>query len=58
MHGRRARQGAIGVEVVHAAKRPASDLLGGWLEATRNQGLLIGKGGLYGNVARIVPIST
>ena len=45
----------IGVEFVHAAKRPAPDLLNRWLEATRKRGLLIGKGGLYGNVARIAP---
>lgn len=45
----------IGVEFVHAAKRPAPDLLNRWLEATRRRGLLIGKGGLYGNVARVAP---
>lgn len=45
----------IGVELVHGGKRPAPDLLNRWLEETRKRGLLIGKGGLYGNVARIAP---
>ncbi|QZA33679.1 aminotransferase class III-fold pyridoxal phosphate-dependent enzyme [Hydrogenibacillus sp. N12] len=45
----------VGVELVHGGKRPAPDLLRRWMEAARKRGLLIGKGGLYGNVARIAP---
>lgn len=45
----------IGVELVHSGKRPAPDLLSRWLEETKARGLLIGKGGLWGNTARITP---
>jgi len=45
----------IGVEVVRANKEPAPDLVLEIFEKTREQGLLIGKGGLYNNVLRITP---
>lgn len=45
----------IGVEFVHENKRPAPDLTTAFMEATKKRGLLLGKGGLYGNVIRVVP---
>ena len=36
-------------------KEPAPELTGKLFEATRERGLLIGKGGLYGNVLRLSP---
>jgi len=45
----------IGVEFVHENKRPAPDLTLAFMEATKKRGLLLGKGGLYGNVIRVVP---
>lgn len=45
----------IGVEFVHEAKQPAADLVLRLFEATKRRHLLIGKGGLYGNVVRITP---
>ena len=46
-----------GVEVVKKkeTKEPAADFVADIFEKTRQQGLLIGKGGLYGNVIRITP---
>ena len=38
-----------------ATKEPAPARASALMEACRNQGLLIGKGGLYGNVLRISP---
>jgi 4-aminobutyrate aminotransferase len=43
------------LEMVKAKKEPAPDLVSEIFESTREQGLLIGKGGLYGNVIRIAP---
>jgi 4-aminobutyrate aminotransferase-like enzyme len=37
------------------SKTPAAGKAGQLMEATKRQGLLIGKGGLYGNVLRIAP---
>lgn len=45
----------IGIECVHENRRPAPDLVLKLFEATRERGLLIGKGGLYGNVVRLTP---
>ena len=45
-----------GMELVKAKKAPAPDLVR-FFEKTKEQGLLIGKGGLYGNVIRITPPS-
>jgi 4-aminobutyrate aminotransferase-like enzyme len=49
----------IGVELVRPGTGtpgdPAPELATAVLEATRERGLLIGKGGLYGNVLRIAP---
>ena len=45
----------IGVELVGAGGAPAPEKAAEALEATREEGLLIGKGGLYGNVLRIAP---
>jgi len=49
-----------GVELVHdrATKRPGPDLVGHVFEETKKRNLLIGKGGLYGNVLRITPMLT
>ena len=46
-----------GVELVKdkKTKEPAPELTGKLFEATRERGLLIGKGGLYGNVLRLSP---
>jgi len=40
---------------VHEQKRPAPDVANKLMEKTKEKGLLIGKGGLYGNVIRITP---
>ena len=45
----------IGVELVGPKGEPAADKAGAVLEAAREEGLLIGKGGLYGNALRIAP---
>jgi len=44
-----------GVELVREGKEPAGEEILQVFEATRRRGLLIGKGGLYGNVIRIAP---
>ncbi|MDQ0188681.1 aspartate aminotransferase family protein [Alicyclobacillus cycloheptanicus] len=44
-----------GMEFVRADKEPAPDLVAKFAEYTRQNGLLIGKGGLYGNTVRIAP---
>ena len=49
----------IGVELVRPGTgspgEPAPELASAVLEATKRRGLLVGKGGLYGNVLRIAP---
>lgn len=45
----------IGVEFGHADGTPDTDLTAEVMEAAREEGLLIGKGGLYGNTLRIAP---
>ena len=44
-----------GMELVKAKKTPAPDFVSELFERTKEEGLLIGKGGLYGNVIRITP---
>lgn len=44
-----------GVELVERDGSPAPKKMAELMEATRRNGLLIGKGGLYGNVSRISP---
>jgi 4-aminobutyrate aminotransferase-like enzyme len=44
-----------GVELVRDGKEPARQEILQVFEATKRRGLLIGKGGLYGNVIRITP---
>jgi len=44
-----------GVELVREGKEPAKQEILQVFEATKRRGLLIGKGGLYGNVIRIAP---
>ncbi len=46
------------LEFVRAEKAPAPDLVLEFFEATKERGLLLGKGGLYGNVVRIAPPMT
>ncbi|GFP18726.1 4-aminobutyrate aminotransferase [Candidatus Hakubella thermalkaliphila] len=43
------------LEIVRENKEPAPDLVLQIFEETKKRGLLIGKGGLYGNVIRIAP---
>ena len=45
----------IGIELVGPEGEPAPEKASQALEATREEGLLIGKGGLYGNSLRIAP---
>jgi len=45
----------IGVEFAHADGSPDPGLTAGVMEAAKVEGLLIGKGGLYGNTLRIAP---
>lgn len=45
----------IGVEFSHPDGSPDSGLTAGVMEAAKTEGLLIGKGGLYGNTLRIAP---
>ncbi|MBM4349369.1 MAG: aspartate aminotransferase family protein [Deltaproteobacteria bacterium] len=44
-----------GMEIVKKEKEPAPDLVNEIFEGTKQEGLLIGRGGLYGNVIRITP---
>jgi 4-aminobutyrate aminotransferase-like enzyme len=44
-----------GIEIVKAKKEPAPDFVLEIFERTKEKGLLIGRGGLYGNVIRITP---
>ncbi|MCL6627209.1 aspartate aminotransferase family protein [Alicyclobacillus shizuokensis] len=44
-----------GLEFVRSHKQPAPDLVSRFLEYTKQNGLLLGKGGLYGNTVRIAP---
>ena len=44
-----------GLEFVRSDKEPAPDLVKKFFEYTKANGLLIGKGGLYGNTVRIAP---
>ena len=45
----------IGIELVGPDGEPAPEKAADALEASREEGLLIGKGGLYGNALRIAP---
>jgi 4-aminobutyrate aminotransferase len=47
-----------GLEIVKAKKEPAPDFVAEIFESTKEEGLLIGRGGLYGNVIRITPLLT
>jgi 4-aminobutyrate aminotransferase-like enzyme len=44
-----------GIEIVKSKKEPAPDFVSEIFERTKEEGLLIGRGGLYGNVIRITP---
>ena len=47
----------VGIELVEdsASKTPSPELAGRVMEACKDRGLLVGKGGLYGNVLRLSP---
>jgi 4-aminobutyrate aminotransferase len=45
----------IGIELVGPSGEPAADKASRVLELAREEGLLIGKGGIYGNALRIAP---
>ena len=45
----------LGVEFAHSDGSPNTELTGEVMEEAKNEGLLIGKGGLYGNTLRIAP---
>ena len=45
----------VGIELVGPNGEPAPDKAGIALEIAREKGLLIGKGGLYGNSLRVAP---
>lgn len=46
----------LAIEAVHAdSNQPDGTAAGRLMEITKRNGLLIGKGGLYGNVLRIAP---
>lgn len=47
-----------GLEMVRRDKEPAADLAVEFLERTKDHGLLLGKGGIYGNVMRVAPPMT
>jgi len=48
----------LGMELVKEKKEPATNEILQLFENTKKRGLLIGKGGLYGNVVRITPPMT
>ena len=50
----------IGIELVHPGtdKKPNLEATAGMMEETRERGLLIGKGGIYGSVVRMAPPMT
>ncbi len=48
----------VGVEFVKGDKEPAPDIFLKVLEETKRRRLLVGKGGLYGNVMRLSPAMT
>jgi 4-aminobutyrate aminotransferase len=45
----------LGVELINADRTPNIEAAGQIMEETRRRGLLVGKGGLYGNVIRFAP---
>jgi len=45
----------IGIELVRPDGAPAPEIAASVLEAAREEGLLIGKGGIYGNSLRLAP---
>jgi 4-aminobutyrate aminotransferase len=47
-----------GMEIVKQGKEPAPDWVNDIFEGTKKEGLLVGRGGLYGNVIRITPPMT
>ena len=48
----------IGVEMVGGKKAPAPDVATRLMDCARQEGLLVGKGGLYGNTLRLTPPMT
>jgi len=48
----------IGIELVEEDKVPSADLTTKLLNAAKDEGVLVGRGGLYGNVIRLTPPMT
>jgi 4-aminobutyrate aminotransferase-like enzyme len=48
----------IGLELVGEKKAPAPEVADRFLDFAREEGLLVGRGGLYGNVIRVTPPMT
>ncbi len=48
----------IGLELVGQGKAPAAELATRFMDAAREEQLLVGRGGLYGNVIRLTPPMT
>lgn len=48
----------IGIELVKEDRQPATELTARFMEEAREEGMLVGRGGIYGNVIRLTPPMT